>query len=195
MLGRYVSADPVGYRYSQNPYWYSSNPYSWVDYDGLGSLAAGVLTLNWRCDWTTEQQDDFRSKIRAQNKNIKARKGRSVKVDSAKSYTRPCGTAADKWKNECEKNASEAEKKRPVKNSGNPCVDNDADHRMELVLGGENECHNMTPCNASVNRSCGSQIGKVLRDPANAGGVITKIEAAKECTPASPGTKPCSEIE
>ena len=62
----------------------------------------------------------------------------------------------------------------PVTNTGNPCIDNDADHRMELVLGGANECHNMTPCNASVNRSCGSQIGRVLRDPANAGGVITK---------------------
>ena len=195
MLGRYISADPVGYRYSQNPYWYSSNPHSWVDYDGLGSLAEGVLTLNWRCDWTDEQQKDLKGKIRAQNKNIQARQGKSVQVDSAKSYTRPCGTAAEKWKNECEEDASEAAKKRPVKNTGNPCTDNDADHRMELVLGGENECHNMTPCNASVNRSCGSQIGAVLRDPENAGGVIKKIEAAEECTPAKPGTKPCSEVE
>jgi RHS repeat-associated protein len=195
ILGRYISADPVGYRYSQNPYWYSSNPHSWVDYDGLGSLAAGVLTLNWRCDWTEAQMGDFRSKIGAQNKNIRSRSGRSVQVDSAKSYTRPCGTAAEKWKNECEKNASEAEKKRPVKNTGHPCTDNDADHRMELCLGGANECHNMTPCNASVNRSCGSQIGAVLRDPANAGGSITKIEAAEECTPPKPGTQPCSDVE
>jgi RHS repeat-associated protein len=193
MLGRYISADPAGYRYSQNPYWYSSNPYSWVDYDGLGSLAGGVLTLNWRCDWTKEQQKDFNSKIAAQNAHIAA-KG-SVTVASTKGYTRPCGTAADKWKNECEKDASDAEKKRPVKSTGNPCTDNDADHRMELVLGGQNECHNMTPCNASVNRSCGSQIGAVLRDPANATGVIDEIEPAEECTPAKPGTTKCSEVE
>jgi RHS repeat-associated protein len=193
MLGRYISTDPIGYRYSQNPYWYSSNPFSWVDYNGLGSLAGGVLTLNWRCDWTKEQQKDFNSKIAAQNAHIAA-KG-SVTVASTQAYTRPCGTAAEKWNNECEKNASEAEKKRPVKNTGNPCTDNDADHRMELVLGGENKCHNMTPCNASVNRSCGSQIGAVLRDPANAAGVINEIEPAEECTPAKPGTKLCSAIE
>jgi RHS repeat-associated protein len=193
MLGRYISADPTGYLYSQNPYWYSSNPYSWVDYNGLGSLAGGVLTLNWRCDWTEEQQMDFNSKIAAQNAHIAA-KG-SVTVASTKSYTRPCGTAADKWRDECEENASDSEKKRPVKNTGNPCIDNDADHRMELVLGGANACHNMTPCNASVNRSCGSQIGAVLRDPVNATGVINEISPAEECTPPKPGTKTCSEIE
>jgi RHS repeat-associated protein len=189
-LGRYISADPVGYRYSQNPYWYSSNPHSWVDYDGLGSLSGTTLTLDWRCDWTKEQKKDFVNKIAAQNDHIDE-KG-PAKVPAAKSYKRPCGTAADKWRNECEEDASAAEKKRPVKNTGDPCKDNDADHQMELVLGGENECHNMTPCNASVNRSCGSQIGSVLRDPANAGGTITEVVAAKKCTPPSGDTKPCT---
>jgi RHS repeat-associated protein len=191
MLGRYISADPVGYLYSQNPYWYSSNPHSWVDYDGLGSLSGGVLTLNWRCDWTKEQKKDFVNKIAAQNDNIDE-KG-PARVDAAKDYTRPCGTAADKWRDECEKDASDAEKKRPVKNTGDPCKDNDADHRMELVLGGANECHNMTPCNASVNRSCGSQIGAVLRDPKNAGGSITEIQPAEKCSPPGGGTKPCTQ--
>jgi RHS repeat-associated protein len=191
VLGRYISADPVGYRYSQNPYWYTSNPFSWVDYDGLGSLAGGVLTLEWRCDWTKEQKKDFVSKIAAQNRHI-GEKG-PAKVDAAKGYKRPCGTAADKWRDDCEEDASEAEKKRPVKNTQDPCKDNDADHRMELVLGGENECHNMTPCNASVNRSCGSQIGGVLRDPANAGQTINKVAAAKKCTPPGGDTKPCTE--
>jgi RHS repeat-associated protein len=191
MLGRYISADPVGYRYSQNPYWYSSNPFSWVDYDGLGSLAGGVLTLNWRCDWTDQQKDDFVNKIAAQNKHIK--KNGPAEVDAAKGYKRPCGTAADKWRDECEADASDEEKERPVKNTHDPCKDNDADHRMELVLGGENECHNMTPCNASVNRSCGSQIGSVLRDTANAGESITKVEPAKKCTPPGGGTKPCTQ--
>lgn len=190
-LGRYISADPVGYRYSQNPYWYSSNPHSWVDYDGLGSLSGGVLTLDWRCDWTKEQKKDFVNKIAAQNRHIKA--NGPAEVDAAQSYVRPCGTAADKWRDECEENASDAEKSRPVKSTGDPCKDNDADHRMELVLGGANECHNMTPCNASVNRSCGSQIGAVLRDPANAGASITKIQAAKQCTPPSGDTKPCTQ--
>jgi len=190
-LGRYISADPVGYRNSQNPYWYSSNSHSWVDYNGLGSLSSGVLTLNWRCDWTKQQKQDFVNKIAAQNAHI-ALEG-SVEVDSAKGYKRPCGTAAEKWRNECMENASEAEKKRPVKNTGDPCKDNDADHQMELVLQGENECHNMTPCNASVNRSCGSQIGAVMRDPTHAGGVIDSVEPAKKCTPPGGDTKPCTQ--
>ena len=190
-LGRYISTDPVGYLYAQNPYWYSSNPHSWVDYDGLGSLSGGVLTLDWRCDWTKEQKKDFVAKMAAQNKHIK--QNGPAEVDSAKSYKRPCGTAADKWRDECEEDASDAEKKRPVKSTGDPCKDNDADHRMELVLGGANECHNMTPCNASVNRSCGSQIGSVLRDPANAGGSISKIKPAAKCTPPGGDTKPCTQ--
>lgn len=191
LLGRYISADPVGYRYSQNPYWYSSNPHSWVDYDGRGSLAGGVLTLDWRCDWTDQQKEDFTSKIAAQNDFLDEHG--PAKVAAAKNYKRPCGTAADKWNNECEKNASDEEKKRPVKNTGDPCKDNDADHRMELVLGGANECHNMTPCNASVNRSCGSQIGKVLRNPANASASITSVQPAGKCTPPGGNTKPCTQ--
>jgi RHS repeat-associated protein len=191
MLGRYISADPVGCRYSQNPYWYSSNPFSWVDYDGLGSLSGGVLTLDWRCDWTKEQKKDFVSKIAAQNKHIK--QNGPAEVDAAKGYKRPCGTAADKWRDECEEDASDEEKERPVKNTHDPCKDNDADHRMELVLGGKNECHNMTPCNASVNRSCGSQIGSVLRDPANAGETITNVAPARKCTPPGGDTKPCTQ--
>ena len=68
-----------------------------------------------------------------------------------------------------------------------------ADRVMELVLGGDNECDNMTPCNASVNRSCGSQIGHTLRDPVNAGGSISKIQPAKKCTPPGGDTKPCTQ--
>jgi hypothetical protein len=49
----------------------------------------------------------------------------------------------------------------------------------------------MTPCNASVNRSCGSQIGAVLRDPANAGGTITKVKPATKCTPPGDDIDPC----
>src|SRR5438128_8046502 len=54
-LGRFISSDPAGYLQSQNLYWYSSNPTTYVDVDGRGSFAGVTLTLNPRCDWTKQQ--------------------------------------------------------------------------------------------------------------------------------------------
>ncbi len=190
LLGRYVSADPEGYTYSQNLYWYSSNPFLWVDVDGLGSLGAkGVLTLNWRCDWTEAQKRDFVAKIRDQNRGLP---GGGAKV-SIPAPPRPCGTAAETWKKCKMKNKS----RRPVKNTKNACKDNDADHRLELVLGGKDNCKNMTPRNASVNRSVGSQIGTVLSKAKKAGKssvTIKSVVPAKTCSPPGKKSKPCKNV-
>jgi RHS repeat-associated protein len=191
LLGAYISADPTGYTYGQNLYWYSSNPYEWVDVDGQGSLANGVLTLTWRCDWTEKQKRDFKAKIADQNRRLAAKGGAKVSLPAP---DRPCGTAAKKWKDECKKQRGAS--KRPVKNTGDPCVDNDADHRLELVLGGKDACKNMTPRNASVNRSVGSQIGNVLNKAQEQGKksvTITNVVASKKCKKPDRKTEPCKD--
>jgi RHS repeat-associated protein len=199
-LGRYISADPAGYFSSQNLYWFSSNPTTYVDVDGRGSFAGTTLTLNPRCDWTAAQMRDFNNKIADINAQVTAPppagEGGALRVSSAAfaNYDREaiCASAVEKWKNDCKKQANQ--NKRKIKNTGKPCKDNDADHRRELVLKGENECHNMTPRNASVNRSCGSQIGNALRDGFVAQGrslLTIKSVVAGCCKKPDSDTTPC----
>jgi len=199
-LGRYISADPAGYVSSQNLYWFSSNPTAYVDVDGRGSFAGTTLTLNPRCDWTAAQMRDFQNKIDDINEQIQAPapggEDGALRVSSTAfdNYDRDaiCASAVAKWKNDCKKQANK--NKRKVKNNEKPCTDNDADHRRELVLKGENECHNMTPRNASVNRSCGSQIGNALRDAFEAQGrslLTIKTVVAGCCKKPDSKTKPC----
>jgi RHS repeat-associated protein len=190
LLGRYISADPAGYTYALNLYWYSSNACTWVDVDGQGLGSNGVLTLNWRCDWTANQKRDFLGKIKDQNNALKT----APATVSLPAPERPCGTAAKKWE-KC-KSEGNANSKRPVQNTGDPCKDNDADHRMELVLGGKDNCANMTPRNASVNRSVGSQIGRALSKAAKEGATsvtINKVIPSVNCKPPDSDSTPCKQ--
>jgi RHS repeat-associated protein len=183
-LGRFISADPAGYVYSQNLYWYSSNPTTFVDVDGRGGFSGTSLHLAPRCDWTDAQMLDFNAKVKDLRAEI-AKEGGAIRLSSTHfaNYDREaiCASAAEKWRNDCANPADPNERK--VKNTDKPCKDNDADHRRELVLKGENECKNMTPRNASVNRSVGSQIGNALGEQFNDLGrtVITIKSITVDC--------------
>jgi RHS repeat-associated protein len=161
-VARYISPDPMHYENAMNLYWYSSNTNDHVDPDGLG-FVNGVLTLRPHCDWSPEQLDDFNNKVADLRAGI-TDKGGEIRITAkdAENYDRDCGTAATKWKNECKDSAPPEDQARPPKNTGDPCVDVDIDHKVEYALGGKDECKNLTPRNASVNKAVGGSIGRMM---------------------------------
>jgi RHS repeat-associated protein len=181
-VGRYLTPDPIGLSAGANFYRYVVNPLTWIDPFGLFEI-----TVRVRCDWNAEQKKAFAAKVQRYNQAIdrERRKGNQGLAINK------CERKAADLKREYEKckednpNLKDPQNKSP-KGAGKAvdCKD-DLDHIVEVQMGGAQErpelCKNLTPVNASVNRSLGSQLKNLLAD--KQGQVLTKVKADTQCPP------------
>jgi hypothetical protein len=160
-----------------------------VDVDGCGfNPSTGVLTIIPHCDWNDQQKKDFKDKIRDLNDRAEQPGGIKVEKEDYDNYARECPDPRETWEDCPDSKTSKKDRDRVnnTENTGDPCQDVDIDHRVEMVLGGdEKDCKNLKPRNASVNRSFGAQIGAALREN-------LKIKTKIKITSVVPG-KPCRE--
>ena len=136
-IGRFVTLDPIGLLGGTNLYAYAPNPIGWVDPLGLSSDDCD-LTLKYKEDWTDAQKAAADRKAQA-----------LTEADTVvtRNYERGGST------------------QRQYRNDNNLAgTGNDADHIVELQLGGSDTMDNMTSLDKSVNRSFGSQIRHQIKD-------------------------------
>jgi len=188
LVGRYITPDPLGIDAGPNRYRYVPEPLTWIDPYGL--LTSFEATVVPRCDWNKDQVQAFNDKVDRYNAEILRRQSLEPPEDGI--VISPCARSS--------KSASEAYKKcndvNGKKKEGSPdgkgkptdCKD-DIDHIIDKQMGGEDNCDNYVPVNASVNRSLGSQMKRELAK----GDVLTWVHAGtkEHCDDTTERTPKC----
>jgi RHS repeat-associated protein len=157
-VGRFISQDPIGLMGGTNLYQYAPNPTGWID--PLGLMTARVdppegcdcdddgeidtyaddsvdLDLKYKDNWTNEQRAAADSKAEALT---------NADTQVTRDYERGGST------------------QREYRSDNNLDSSEDADHIIELQLGGSDTADNMQGLDKSVNRSFGSQIKNQIKD-------------------------------
>lgn len=194
-VARYMTQDPIGLLGGTNFYRYVTNPKSWIDPWGLFEIE-----LSARCDWNQQQKDDFEAKVERYNQKIAQRQN----ADGEGGITiAPCARKDKSLSKEYEK-CNKGDGNRPYKKSPKDqgksvdCTD-DIDHILDVQMGGAQEgpelCDNLTPVNASVNRSLGSQVRNQLKLNASAIAAGEPLEwvniGQRDCTGVTERTPAC----
>jgi RHS repeat-associated protein len=174
-LGRFVEPDPIGLAGGLNFYLHGPNPINWIDPFGLYQCK-----IVPKCSWVKNRRlmKEARKKIRAANKRI----GKGVNIPK-KPPTR-CGKTAKSIYEKCQE---QNKKMRDLKETSDPCTNEQADHMLEVILTGEEkECKNLHPLNEHVNKSFGSQVKNCASEMRSTGDLkLTKIvllSPKKQCS-------------
>ena len=188
-VARFITQDPIGLSGGLNFYRYTTNPLTWIDPFGLFEISVSA-----RCDWNEAQMEAFKKKVARYNQAIADEKenGNDGIVIA------PCARQSKNLREEYKKCGSKdgAPKNDSPKDKGKPvdCKD-DIDHIIECQMGGaqsgQDLCDNLTPVNASVNRSLGSQLRTQLKGKASQVLELVKI-GQRDCSSNEPRTPACS---
>ena len=160
-VGRYLTPDPLGIHAGPNGYRYVPEPLTWIDPYGLFTA-----TIIPRCDWNKDQMTAFNDKIDRYNTEIQKRQEAGEPGIVISPCERSSKSASEAYKKCQDINGRKKEGSPDGKGKATDCKD-DIDHIVDKQMGGEDNCKNYVPVNASVNRSLGSQMKREIA--ANAG--------------------------
>ena len=170
VLGRYLSPDPLGIDAGPNRYRYVPEPLTWIDPYGLIFIA----NLIPRCDWNKDQMKAFNDKVDRYNTEIQRRQEKGEEGITISPCARSSKSASEAYKKCNDVNGKKKEGSPDGAGKATDCKD-DIDHIIDKQMGGEDNCDNYVPVNASVNRSLGSQMKREIA--ANPGKALTAVVA------------------